>query len=103
MAISLDELSRAPEQAAKLPANQRREVSLRCAALITAVASADEPEVSQRPAEEPDRLISLKEVAARLDISPSWARQQHYPFRIAGTRKYSAQGLELWIRRRRGA
>lgn len=97
MTISLDELSRSPEQAAKLPARERRQVVLKCSAIIASAASFEDEEVES---DLPDRWISAQDVADALGLSLSWVKHAHLPFRVkaAGKARYSAQGLERYMR-----
>ncbi|MBN1443138.1 MAG: helix-turn-helix domain-containing protein [Planctomycetes bacterium] len=60
-----------------------------------------------RPAEAPDRLLSVAEVAERLAVSEDWlyrsTRKLPFVVRLSPQQlRFSERGLERWIRQRRG-
>src|SRR5271170_6973703 len=95
--LHFDELMRAPELVAKLSPSERRQIILRCAALI-ASASTPEPE---NPATRDDRLLTAEEAAPIMGLSPEWLTRKartlgfarrcgrFWRFSEAGVREYS--------------
>lgn len=56
-------------------------------------------------APEEDRLLSVKEVAARLGRSADYVYRHDWPFEVKGLgrgRRFSAQGLDRYLSRRMG-
>jgi predicted DNA-binding transcriptional regulator AlpA len=105
---SLDELAADPGKAAALPPEAARALTLRClivlAALATAAAPSNGPCSPEAPAE--DRLLDVEEAARRLAVSPDWLyrRATRLPFTVrpGRTLRFSARGLERYLRQRQG-
>jgi hypothetical protein len=59
--------------------------------------------LAERNGRDEDRLLTLEEASAILGVLPDWLRRQHMPFRVevsAGQVRYSAHGLQRYIRAR---
>lgn len=89
---TLDEIAVDPARAADLPASVRQRLTLRCAAVLAALAAAPTEEAAGGNA----RLIDLEEAARALGISPATLRKKQVPFRvkIGGAVRYSLAGIE---------
>lgn len=104
---SLDELASDPTKAAGLSPDVARALTLRCAAVLTALAAVGGP--ANAPAREPpadDHLLTADEAAARLGTSPRWLRRHagRLPFARRLSRKtlrYSEAGLTRWLAARK--
>jgi predicted DNA-binding transcriptional regulator AlpA len=100
--ISLDELVKDPSRAARLTASERRQVLIKIAAILAALATApDDIEPGH------DEVLELDEVSRRTKLSASTLRrnQDKFPFLFRVGRRVlaSANGIDEWIARQRGA
>lgn len=105
---TLDELADNPGKAAALPPEAARALTLRCAAVLTALASVPAaPEGGGRvePASG-DRLLDVKEAAARLGASADYlyrhAKRLPFTVRIGSRLRFSSAGIDRYIRQRQG-
>ena len=105
---SLDDLAADPGKAARLPGEVRQALILRCAVVLSALASC--PVVStngtERLAPEPDRLLTPEEAAALLQTTVPWLYRHHkqLPFARPLSRKrlrFSEAGLGRWLAAKR--
>lgn len=72
---TLDELAADPPKAAALPPEVARVLTLRCAAVLTALASAPRADQQPRQAMENEGWFTIPEVAARLRFAKSYVYQ----------------------------
>jgi excisionase family DNA binding protein len=104
---SLDELAADPRKAATLSPDAARAVTMRCAAVLAAVASVSTPLAPQpRDDDEDGLLLTTEEAAQRLGVSQDWLyrRAATLPFtvRLGRSLRFSIRGLERYIRQREG-
>ncbi|MBI3455185.1 MAG: helix-turn-helix domain-containing protein [Candidatus Rokubacteria bacterium] len=104
---TLDELAADPGRAATLSPAVRQALTLRCAAVLAALASASGAANGQAPeAPAEDRLLSVEAAARTLGVSVDWlyARAARLPFtvRLGRALRFSAHGVERYIRQRLG-
>lgn len=100
---SLDELATDPSKAAGLPPEVARALTLRCAAVLTALAAV-RPAATNGSGRDPsaeDRLLKPEEAAAILGVTPRWLYRHaaHLPFTRRLSRKclrFSDAGLRRW-------
>jgi predicted DNA-binding transcriptional regulator AlpA len=108
MKPTLDEIADKPTAAASLRSHEVAALLIRCAAVQTALAAAltghPLPERESPSVSTPGQLLTVKEAAARLGISPFTLYQnaRRYPFtvRIGRALRFSESGLAVWIQRR---
>jgi len=97
-----------PARVAALPPAEARDLLLRLAPLVEdlRLRALHAGVQHGRPvAVEPDRLLGVKEVAARLGRSPDYIYRRRWPFEVKGDgrgRRFSAQGLDRYLRSRQG-
>ncbi|MBI3458456.1 MAG: helix-turn-helix domain-containing protein [Candidatus Rokubacteria bacterium] len=107
---TLDELAGEPGQAAGLPLEAARALLARCAVvhgvLVARLLEAPEHGASAPQGGPEDRLLAVEEAAGMLAVSPDWLyrRAGRLPFtvRLGRTLRFSARGLERYIRQRQG-
>jgi hypothetical protein len=103
---SLDELAQDPTKAASLAPEVLRVVILRCASILAACATPGQSTESALPSGPEDRLLTVREAAAKLSVSPDalYRHAGRYPFTVRlGTRvRFSLQGLERYCCQRQG-
>jgi excisionase family DNA binding protein len=104
---TLDELAADPAKAGTLPPEVARALTLRCAAVLVALTTAGAAGnglATEAPMA--DRLLDVKEAARRLGVAPDWLyrRARNLPFTVplGRTLRFSASGLERYIRQREG-
>lgn len=108
---SLDELAADPGRAATLAPDVARALTLRCAAVLAALAvPAATPNLDGRPSSDSvtgDRLLRPSEAAAILGVTPRWLYRhaRRLPFTRRLSRKalrFSEHGLRRWHTSQRG-
>jgi predicted DNA-binding transcriptional regulator AlpA len=106
-AVGLDDLAAAPARAAGLSADARQVLLVRAAAALAALAAIPLPVAGASASHQADQLLDVEEAAGRLAVSRDWLyrRASRLPFTIRlgpGAVRFSAAGLERWLRRRQG-
>lgn len=105
---TLDELADNPGKAAALPPEVARALTLRCAAVLAALASASAASNGQGAAEAQteDRLLDVKEAAERLGTSRDYlyrhAKRLPFTVRLGSRVRFSSAGIARYIRARQG-
>ena len=104
---SLEELAADPTKAASLSPEAARALTFRCLSALAALASVPVTtpgQVPTGPGEE--RLLTVEEAARTLGVSEDWLyrRAPRLPFtvRLGRVLRFSAEGLERYIRQRQG-
>lgn len=107
---TLDELVRDPARAGELPPETARDLLGRLAALqpvLLTRALQSGPGDHGPPKSLPgDQLLTAAEVARRLGLSADTVYRRRWPFEVRPTgkraRRFSAQGLDMYLRRQHG-
>lgn len=103
---SLDDLARDPARARDLPPEVARDLLAQLAPLLTLLLAQAFQGANGQPSEEDgDRLLTVEEVARRLGVSKDAVYRGKWPFEVrpvGRSRRFSAQGLDRFIRQRMG-
>jgi len=108
--MTLDELSQEPERAATLSPKERadlyRQVARMEADLLALILT--DGTVAEPRDEAPDQLLTAAQAGARLGYTRDWVYRHAaaLPFTVrlpGGRRRFSAQGLARYLRRRQGS
>ena len=101
---TLDEIAAEPTLALELPAHATRQLTLRCVAVLAALASAEPAAPAASPAYDPDQLLSNADVARRIGASKSWVEHNldALPPRVgvAGRPRWRASDIDRWLANR---
>src|SRR5215470_2577431 len=103
---SLDEIAREPSMATNVSPDVARALTMRCAAVLAALAAIPS-ETPQKESQVPEeRLLGVEEAASRLGVSKDYLYRQgsRLPFtvRVGRRLRFSATGLARYIRARQG-
>jgi excisionase family DNA binding protein len=101
---SLDELATDPHGAAALSPEVARALTLRCAAVLTALATVAARGPSPAGSTVEDRLLTVEEAAQKLGTSRDYlyrnAKRLPFTVRLGGRLRFSAHGVDRFIRSR---
>ena len=104
---SLEELAAEPAKAVTLTPDAARALTFRCLTVLAALATVNGAPIESAPGPAgADRLLSVEEAAHTLAVSEDWLyrRAARLPFtvRLGRVLRFSADGLERYIRQRQG-